>query len=868
MKTARKIISFLAVLIFVSCVVFLAARSTLMEWVSVAQHGYGLTVYDAVGSNANGVAVAANWSEGGVGLRFFTIDGKSLGHWTVELGEEESEGSIGMIYPVKAGWAFLATYDRNAEHLTIYRVSPEGAERVYRTECTGGTSAERKQETRAFSFSRNGSTIGFVVLSEGVMRAYTCPLEGGAESEEAESGSGLDSLGGVAQTDEAPAPEGLVTAVVLPDGSFAMGGDGWLTLDGEPVAADLSGQRVSHLVCTGPWLYYIDDNTLEVWYTDLTGSGARLLFTLFDLASLGQFSGMDLTADGAILLLNGQNIYFVNETHVADLTAMLYQTPAAAILKLAGTALGILVVSAILWYLVCGIRKGRMPLAVFWGGIVVALSLVSIVALREQALNLRYSDYALNSGQIVVESSVSLALTEEGVTADSLPIRLGQALEGVSDRFHDVTVTVAQKTEDGWRTPQGALAVMDGVFHPDAAEITLEHAGAVDVIDGRLLYALQVDGWTLYLTAGMSTEQDSALVWDVSAAVVILAAAVLLILALVNHDIRRLAKGMERLTAKGHGKEWFNLPTGDELEGMASTLSSLAGSLEEQDRQREILDRSYRRFVPEQVLSLLGKRSIVEVDKNTFASRRMAVMMVAFSFPAPVYSSANSRLLFDSVNQVIERTAAIAAKKGGTVFNFAYNGFDVVMEEKDLKQVVSTAVAIEQEVLALNERRGRQSLPAVALHIALDVGDVMIGVVGDETQMEPTTISSSFSTVRELIGLCGKLEAGILCTETIIAGAEGYGSRYLGKCRLNQTSIRVYEVFDGDPYGVRKGKESTARRFSEGVFLLYSGRPAEAKRIFLELAHDNPGDGGARYYLYIADRMERRPDEPCSLNGG
>ena len=60
MKTARKIIAFLAVLVFVSCVVFLAARSTLMEWVSVAQHGYGLTVYDAVGSNAKGVAVAAN----------------------------------------------------------------------------------------------------------------------------------------------------------------------------------------------------------------------------------------------------------------------------------------------------------------------------------------------------------------------------------------------------------------------------------------------------------------------------------------------------------------------------------------------------------------------------------------------------------------------------------------------------------------------------------------------------------------------------------------------------------------------------------------------------------------------------------------
>ena len=273
---------------------------------------------------------------------------------------------------------------------------------------------------------------------------------------------------------------------------------------------------------------------------------------------------------------------------------------------------------------------------------------------------------------------------------------------------------------------------------------------------------------------------------------------------------------------------------------MASTLNSLAASLESRDREREALAQSYRRFVPEPVLGLLGKQSILEVDKNTFASRRMAVMMVWFTFPDPVYNSANSRLLFDSVNQVIERTASIAAQKGGTVFNYAYNGYDVVMEE-DLRRVVSTAVAIQQEVLALNELRSREGLPAVTLRIALDVGDVLVGVVGDSTRMEPTTISSSFSTVRELIDLCGRLDAGILCTEAIIAGAEGYGSRYLGKCWMNQVPIRVYEIFDGDPYGIRKGKESTVRQFSRGVLQLYSGDTAEAKRIFLELAHDNPG---------------------------
>ena len=148
------------------------------------------------------------------------------------------------------------------------------------------------------------------------------------------------------------------------------------------------------------------------------------------------------------------------------------------------------------------------------------------------------------------------------------------------------------------------------------------------------------------------------------------------------------------------------------------------------------------------------------------------------------------------------------------------------------------------------------------------VGDVLLGVVGDSAHMEPTTISTSFSVVRELVALSERLDARILCTESIIGGAGEYGSRYLGKCWLDDSAIRVYEIFDGDEYSVRKGKAQTVQRFSQGVYALYSGETGQAKRTFLELVHDNPADGGARYYLYLADRMERDPELVCGLNPG
>ena len=97
-------------------------------------------------------------------------------------------------------------------------------------------------------------------------------------------------------------------------------------------------------------------------------------------------------------------------------------------------------------------------------------------------------------------------------------------------------------------------------------------------------------------------------------------------------------------------------------------------------------------------------------------------------------------------------------------------------------------------------------------------------------------------------------------------GARGYGSRYMGKCREGGAYIRTYEIFDGDPYDIRKVKEATGERFSQGVYALYSRDFSQAKGIFLSLVHHNTGDGGARYYLYLADQLEKRPEAEISLD--
>ena len=852
MRAARGVIALIAILALLCGAVFLAARPALLNWGSVARTGWGTDSFDQMGLTPGGLAAAADWREEGICLSFFTAGGERLGSWQVQLPDEETGGSIGAVYPMGEDRALLAVYSANAEHLTLYRVNRGGVpERLMREICRGTSSAERRNGTRLYAFSQDGDQVCFALLAEGEVRAYQC---------------GMDTAG-VVQTD-AQARQDAGAAAVLPDGTLALGGDGWLVMDGSQAPADVSGQQVTYMTRTGPGLYYLDGSTLELWFTDFTGSDARMVLSLAQVLGERRLTAMAVTASGeALLLVDGHTLIQTGESGSVECTGLLYGSRGAAIACLAGIGAACLAAALVIWYLACGRRGARLPLAAYWGVVLAALVLAVFLALGEGIVRPEQSRTALSADRAAVESVVRLVRAQSDSGAEALPELAAQSLEAAQERFRNVSAMVAGRSGEGWETPDGIRGEAQPAFDAGLAARALESGSAGHREDGRLRVAIALEGeQVLFLCLDVQGGTPALLLSGMTAGAVLLVAVFLLILLVIGCRVRQLSRGMEMLSSDSWRRKPLKMRSGDEFEVMASSLNSLADALKRRDQERDAVARAYRRFVPERVLALLGKQTILDVDKNTFASRRMAVMMVRFVFPEPVYNASNSRLLFDSVNQVIERTASIAAQKNGTVFNFAYNGYDVVMPE-DLPQVVSTAVAIQQEVLAFNETRSRDGLPTVEMHIALDVGDVMLGVVGDSSQMEPTTISTSFSTVRELIGLGGRLEAGVLCTEAIIAGAEHYGSRYLGKCWLDQEPVRVYEIFDGDSYGLRKGKESTQQRFSRGIFLLYSGEKTQAKRMFLELAHDNPGDGAARYYLYLADRMEQDPGQACNLNG-
>ena len=364
----------------------------------------------------------------------------------------------------------------------------------------------------------------------------------------------------------------------------------------------------------------------------------------------------------------------------------------------------------------------------------------------------------------------------------------------------------------------------------------------------------------LYLAAAEQGAADTArLLWIAAGVALVL---VLVVLAALSRSLRRVTRGMAAIQ-NGSYVEVVDRG-GDEVSAMADSLNSMARSLRDADAQELRRGDVYARFLPNRITDLLGVPSVESIDKQTFASRVMTTMHVSFALEEKVYES-RSKELFDHINEVTECTARIVSDQGGMILSFAHDGFDALFDP-DSSAPVSAAVAIRQEIISINRERSRRNLSPVTLHITLDSGEVMLGVVGDETRMQATAVSSSFNTARMLDALFTRFEANILCTERIEHWTEGYGSRYIGKTHDGAELIRVYEIYDGDPYSVRQGKAEAEKSFSEGVYTLYAGDYAAAKRIFMEIVRRNSGDGAARHYLYLADRFEKEPPEEVCLD--
>ena len=765
--------------------------------------------------------------------------------------------------------AYLINSDGEYDSLVLYYINlaEKSCTPLTSFDCAGNTARERLESVRVSSLSAYNSKISFAVFIKGKCELYSADIAGKTVTQ-------INSL------DSKP----MADALVLEDGSAVYANGNTLSFSGDREDCTVKGAVFTKLSQAKDGFYCFDSASGRLMFFSLEENKAKPFFAFAPSQSEdGEiYAGYPdalyraVDSDARVLLLKESGDFAL----VADgaqqiINTAVYRSKGQCTAIIVVLALAVIIASYAIYYVIAEVRKLKMPLVLRKGLTLAAILIIGVNAVVSYALvpiyDAQAGDYArstLGAAAVLAAESKSaenmLSSVRETLGSAELCVLKESggsfAVEKVSTGAFEVGKTGLDPAVNVMFGEGFAQAKKNGsAFTYGYFEGTPVYKSFFSGPDGRVTVVLSHAGNAVrdaQKSLGTLTDAlfcSAAVIWMI----------VILMLSGVVTGILRVSKGMDYLAASGFNVEVVQR-SGDELEGLARSFNDMAKQVRKTVDMTSNRNNSYLRFVPQQIITLLGKTSVEDVDKQTFISRKMATMMVWFGFGEDVYES-RTKELFDNINRVIEKTAAIVSQNGGTVYNFTYNGYDAVFAD-DPELAVSTAVAIRQEVTSLNRERAKNGESLVAFRIALDDGDVMMGIVGDENRMVPTAISASLNTAKRLVSLCSKLDANILCTESVAAIAKDYNSRYVGKSRDGENMIRVYEIFDGDNYNVRLAKEASVQRFSEGILTFYSRDFSAAKRIFIDIARQNSDDGAAKFYLYLSDKFERELPDDISLD--
>jgi len=279
-------------------------------------------------------------------------------------------------------------------------------------------------------------------------------------------------------------------------------------------------------------------------------------------------------------------------------------------------------------------------------------------------------------------------------------------------------------------------------------------------------------------------------------------------------------------------------------------------TIENHRQELERIARAAARFVPPQILQLLGKESITEIQLGDQVQQEMTVLFCDIRSFTSMCEQMTPQETFLFVNEYLSRVSPVIRKNNGFIDKYMGDGIMAIFPQ-GADDALRAALAMQHEVAQYNqERQWRTGIhgEAIRVGIGLHQGNVMLGTVGEEERMEGTVISDAVNLAARLEGLTKTYGATIIfSTETLLTLEEPteYGFRFLGQAKVKgkKKPVPVFEVLGNEEREIGILKRQHRVEFETGVVNCYQQAFHVAKTYFENILSLNPHDKAAASYL-------------------
>jgi adenylate cyclase len=301
---------------------------------------------------------------------------------------------------------------------------------------------------------------------------------------------------------------------------------------------------------------------------------------------------------------------------------------------------------------------------------------------------------------------------------------------------------------------------------------------------------------------------------------------------------------------------------GDELGQLARVFTQMVKTVQSREAELKQLNQSFARFFPAEYLRFLRKDSVTEVQLGDYVSKTMAVMFSDIRSFTTLSERMTPQENFNFVNDYLKRISPEIRNHYGIIVKFLGDGMMAVFPD-GADDAVAAGVAKQKRVQEFNEERKANTDLPLQVGIGIHVGQMMLGMVGEESRVQGDAFSDNVNLTSRLEGLTKFYGVSMLISgQTLehLSHPDLYQIRFLDRAIVKgrNESLAVYEVLDAEPEAVRQLKQQTQADFAQGIQHYHDRAFTEAKACFDQVLTVHPQDKTAALYLdRVATLLER-----------
>lgn len=269
------------------------------------------------------------------------------------------------------------------------------------------------------------------------------------------------------------------------------------------------------------------------------------------------------------------------------------------------------------------------------------------------------------------------------------------------------------------------------------------------------------------------------------------------------------------------------------------------------------INRAYERFVPKEMLKLMDKKSILEVNIGDHVKKYLSILFADIRSFTNLSGTLSPQENFSFLNSYLGKMGPIIRDHNGIIDKYIGDAIMGIFDAKP-DHAIDAAISMQKRLFEYNQGRERAGYSPIKIGIGINTGDVMLGTLGEGQRMDSSVVSDAVNLASRIESLTKRYGVGILISENTFCSLKDptrYLARIIDRVTLKgiTKAVVIHEVFHADLPEVKEAKQATRTKFDEAIALYHSNQFTAAQKIFREIYALSPEDRVVQHYL------QRRP---------